>query len=164
MRRPWATGLERLLRDRRLKKGDLAALAGVRPATVSAVANSPASPDVQTLQRLADGFTKYDRQQHPHAPAVALWEFFVSDEQAALLQQATQSQQRLVRQEDLAALVIQKLAPAVASAIQDVTSSSALGLPASEQAAPKVSAPHEEAHQQPTEHPARGRLQRRRPA
>jgi hypothetical protein len=37
------------------------------------------------LVRLADAFTKFDRERDLNAPDVALWEFFVSDEQAAVL-------------------------------------------------------------------------------
>ena len=84
--RPWAAGLSRLLADRRgLKKGVLAEIADVRPALISAVLNSATPPDVKSLQRLAEGLTKYDRKLDPRAPAVEMWEFFVSDEQAVAL-------------------------------------------------------------------------------
>lgn len=154
MHRPWADGLARLLTDRRLKKGDLADLAGVRAGTISAVANSPKSPDIATLQRLADGFTAHDRRIDPKAPVVALWEFFVSSEQAALLRQASHSQQQLVKQEDLIALVVQRLAPTIAATIRDVSG------PSAPQQTPAVGSATE--HTPPAEHPARGRLQRRR--
>jgi len=86
MDRPWANGLNRLLAARRgLKKGTLAEMAQVRPALISAVANAATPPQIPTLQRLADGFTAYDRRLAPDAPPVELWEFFVSDEQSAAL-------------------------------------------------------------------------------
>lgn len=156
--RPWAYALDRMLADRRLKKTDLAELAGVRPGTISAVANSPKAPDVATLQRLADGLTKHDRSENLQAPAVALWEFFVSDEQAALLHQSAQSQQRLVKQEELTSLVIRQLAPAVAQAV----AAAVAGQPAPQQA----TQPQTSSLGSPTsvEEPARGRLQRRKHA
>jgi len=116
--RPWAFGLSRLLADRRLKKGDLAELAGVRPGTISAVANSPKAPDVSTLQRLADGLTQFDRRGNPAAPTVELWEFFVTDEQAALLRESASKQQQLVSQDQLIDRVMSRLAPLVTSALQ----------------------------------------------
>ncbi len=100
-----------------MKKGDLAELADVRAGTISAVANSPRPPEVPTLQRLADGFTKFDRRGNTNAPAVGLWQFFVTDEEAGLFVKAKQHHQESTKQEDLTALVI-KLAPAIASAIQ----------------------------------------------
>jgi transcriptional regulator with XRE-family HTH domain len=118
MHRPWASGLARLLADRRLKKGDLAELAGVRPGTISAVANSPKSPDIATLQRLADGLTKHDRHANPTAPAVQLWEFFVSDEQAALLRQSASNNQVILEQGRMIDRVMDRLAPLVTSVIQ----------------------------------------------
>jgi transcriptional regulator with XRE-family HTH domain len=86
--RTWAVGLHRLLAERRgLKKGDLAEMAGVRPALISAVANSSTPPEISSLQRIASGFTKFDRKHDPLAPDVELWEFFVTDEQAAILRE-----------------------------------------------------------------------------
>lgn len=116
--RPWANALARLLTDRRLAKGALAKLADVRPGTISAVANSPKAPDVATLRRLADGFTEHDRQKNPNAPAVELWEFFVSDEQAALLQQAARKHEQLVQEDQLIDRVIKRLGPLVVSELQ----------------------------------------------
>lgn len=93
MDRPWANGLNRLLAERRgLKKGKLAELCpgdkpgkSMRAPLISSVLNSDAAPSVETLQRLATGLTRYDRKLNPKAPDVELWEFFVSDEQAAAL-------------------------------------------------------------------------------
>jgi len=124
--RPWATGLHRLLADRRMKKQDLADLAGVRAGTISAVVNSPRPPEIPTLQRLAEGFTKYDRQGNPRAPEVPLWHFFVTDEQAALLTASATKHQELVKQEQLVDRVMERLAPIVANVIQDAV----LGTPA----------------------------------
>lgn len=135
--RPWANGLARLLGERRLKKGELAELADVRPGTVSAVANSPKAPDVATLQRLADGFTKFDRRGHPTAPAVELWEFFVSDEQAALLRQSAHKQQQLVQQEELLDRAMARLQPLVASLLKQDLS----GMPAATATADAESPP-----------------------
>lgn len=154
--RPWAAGLARLLTDRRLKKGDLADLAGVRAGTISAVANSPKAPDIATLQRLADGFTRHDRLSHPQAPAVGLWEFFVSDEQAALLRESAHKQQQLVAQDQLIDRVMGRLAPLVTSVLQQE-----IAAPAPQQTTPQVSASE---HAPPAAETARGRLQRRRRA
>jgi hypothetical protein len=85
--RPWANGLNRLLAERRgLKKGQLAEIGDFRPALISAVL-SPATkyPDIESLIKIAKGLTAFDRKHNPHAPAVELWEFFVTDEQAAAL-------------------------------------------------------------------------------
>jgi transcriptional regulator with XRE-family HTH domain len=155
--RPWATGLTRLLTDRRLKKGDLAELAGVRPGTISAVANSPKAPDVATLQRLADGFTKHDRKGHPHAPAVGLWEFFVSDEQAALLRQSAKAQETLIRREEVASLLAREMAPHFETAVDRLTAA-LTGQPAPQQTIPTGSAPQEDAP--PAASLARGKLRR----
>lgn len=87
--RPWASGLNRLIAERRgLKKGQLAEIGGFRPALISAVL-SPATqfPDLESLTKIAKGLTRYDRKLNPHAPDVELWEFFVSDEQAAALRE-----------------------------------------------------------------------------
>ena len=84
--RPWVNGLNRLLAERGgLKKGQLAEVGNLRPALISAVANSPKPPDIKSLLRIAEAFTAYDRKFNPNAPGVELWEFFVSDEQAAAL-------------------------------------------------------------------------------
>jgi transcriptional regulator with XRE-family HTH domain len=117
--RPWASGLARLLADTRLKKSDLAELSGIRAGTISAVANSPKAPDIATLQRLADGFTKARRRGHPHAPAVELWHFFVSDEQAQLLQQSATQQRQLVKQDELLDRVMSRLAPLVTGVLHE---------------------------------------------
>lgn len=101
--KPWAYGLSRLLNERRgLTKGKLARLAPLddegrdfRAAMVSKIAAGVSDAFLLSyLQRLADAFTKYDRDKtagnpkaDPNAPAVELWEFFVSDEQAALLRE-----------------------------------------------------------------------------
>ena len=118
--RPWASGLHRLLAERRMKKQDLADLAGVRPGTISAVVNSPRPPEIPTLQRLAEGFTKYDRQANPRAPEVPMWHFFVTDEQAALLTASASKHQELVKQDQLVDRVMERLAPMVATVLHDV--------------------------------------------
>ena len=90
---PWANGLTRLLAERRgLTKGKLAELiAGdvgkkARPAMISKVAKGHTDKFQMTaLVQLAEAFSKYDRLLNPQAPDVELWEFFVSDEQAAAL-------------------------------------------------------------------------------
>jgi len=91
--RPWAAGLNRLLAERRLKKGELAQLAKdehgkpMRPGTISSVLNPQGPPPkVGTLLQLIDGFAAYDRLHPEHRfPPVELWEFFVSDEQSEAL-------------------------------------------------------------------------------
>lgn len=150
--RPWATGLARLLADRHLKKGDLAELAGVRAGTISAVANSPKAPDIATLRRLADGFTKHDRHpdRNPHAPAVQLWEFFISDEQAALLRQAAQAQHNIQR-EEITALLTQEISKGVDRIVATIN-----GSPAPQQGLARGS----HAEDAPPATLARGKLQR----
>jgi hypothetical protein len=85
--RPWANGLNRLIAERRgLKKGQLAKIGEFRPALISAVLSPAAKyPDIESLIKIAKGLTAFDRKHNPHAPAVELWEFFVTDEQAAAL-------------------------------------------------------------------------------
>lgn len=86
--RPWANGLNRLLAERRgLKKGQVAEAGKFRPALISGVLNSPKAPDISTLQRIASAITTIDRRGNHAAPAVELWEFFVTDEQAAVLRE-----------------------------------------------------------------------------
>src|SRR6185436_20472393 len=83
--RPWAAALARLLRERGVKKTDLAAYGLKRVGTISDVLHQPKRPDIRTLQHLADVLTKFDRRAkggRPDAPDVPLWEFFVSDEQS----------------------------------------------------------------------------------
>jgi hypothetical protein len=117
--------LERLLRERRdLNKGGLAAYCQpkkigkpFRAGTISAVVNSNKMPDIDTLQRIADGFTAYDRRPkggNPSAPEIPLWEFFVDDEQARLLRTAQAAKQAIVPQEEL----IQRLTPAILAAVR----------------------------------------------
>ena len=96
--RPWIAAFERLMRERQgLKKQALAELGQFAPARISTLLNPPkppkdwSTPDVGSLQALAEAFTKWDRfapgnpRRNPSAPAVELWEFFVSDQQAAVL-------------------------------------------------------------------------------
>ncbi len=135
--RPWALGLHRLLAERRLKKSDLAELADVRAGTISAVVNSPRPPEVPTLQRLADGFTKFDRRGNPQAPAVALWQFFVSDEQAALLTESASQRREMVKQDQLLDRVMARLTPLVASALKQETAAPDLRDDESHTAQPK---------------------------
>lgn len=95
----WANALERLLAQRRgrLKKGQLAKLAGMRPGNISAVLNKPNPPNIQTLMRIVDALTAFDRRGNPTAPAVELWEFFVTDEQAEALRSIADAQAEAVR-------------------------------------------------------------------
>jgi hypothetical protein len=115
--RPWANGLNRLLAARRgLKKGLLAEMSDVRPALISAVANSVTPPTIPTLQRIADGFTKYDRRHDPNAPAVELWEFFVTDEQAhALRDRATKT-----RSDSMEEMLLKRATEAFAQTLKDL--------------------------------------------
>ena len=85
MERPWAGGLDRLLKERQLKKSKFAELAGIRAATISVALHSARGPAIETLMALCRGFTTYDKRVNPTAPDVELWEFFVTDEQATLL-------------------------------------------------------------------------------
>lgn len=93
---PWASGLSRLLAERRgLNKEDLATLVPpdkkgrvFRPAMISKLAKGRTDRFLMSfLVRLAIGFTTYDRKLNLDAPDVELWEFFVSDEQAAVLRE-----------------------------------------------------------------------------
>jgi hypothetical protein len=117
--RPWASGLARLLTETHLKKGDLAEWAGVRAGTISAVANSPKAPDIATLQRLADGFTKAVQRKNPQAMPIELWQFFVNDEQAALLVQSRSQQRQLVSEDEMLDRVMARLAPVVTTVLQE---------------------------------------------
>jgi len=88
MDRPWAAAIDRLLKRRGVKPVELSAFGLKRPGTISDLRNQPKRPDIQTLQHVADVLTAYDRRSQggtPHAPAVELWEFFVSEDQAELL-------------------------------------------------------------------------------
>lgn len=124
--RPWIAGLERLLRERRgLKKGELAALSPndkgeyvpdpprghkpkhMRPGAISALLSpSGGAPTVDTLVRLMEGFNRWNRL-HADAglPDVELWEFFVTDEQSALLRQKAALAQTVAKEEDEAARI-----------------------------------------------------------
>lgn len=111
--RPWAAGLTRLLNERRMKKGELAALCQgkkvgtpMRAGTVSAVLNSARPPDISTLLRLVAGFERWAADpKHPerkalNLPRVELWEFFVTDEQSALLRKQMAQQDALTTEDD----------------------------------------------------------------
>lgn len=117
--RPWGAALARLLAERRgLTKGTLAELADdMRPGTISSIVKSDKAPEVATIQRLADGFTKWDRKHNHNAPAVPLWEFFVSDQQAALLRASATKHQELISQEELIDRVMTRLTPVVTAAL-----------------------------------------------
>jgi hypothetical protein len=118
--RPWANGLNRLLAERRgLKKGRVAEVGHFRPALISAVLNSPKPPEIETLQRIATGFTTYDRELNPRAPEVELWEFFVSNEQAALLREKAVQHQTLAREEEIAAKIEQRIMARLAAGIRE---------------------------------------------
>lgn len=98
--RPWASAVDRLLRLRGVKPVGLAAFGLKRPGTISDLRNQPKQPDINTLQHVADVLTNYDRRADGgdiHAPAVELWEFFVSDEQAELLHKKAEQQAALVK-------------------------------------------------------------------
>lgn len=100
MNRPWAAALARLLRERDVKKRDLSVYGLKRAGTISDVLHQPKQPDIRTLQQLADVFTAYDRRAdggQADAPAVPLWEFFVSDEQSALLRAQAAHQASLIK-------------------------------------------------------------------
>jgi hypothetical protein len=91
---PWANGLRRLLAERRgLTKEKLAELSPqdekgkpLYPRMISKIAGGHDHTfQMSFLVRLAEGFTRWDRAKNPQAPSVELWEFFISDEQAAAL-------------------------------------------------------------------------------
>lgn len=124
--RPWIAGLERLLRERRgLKKGELAALSPndkgefvpdppkghkpkhMRPGAISSLLSpTGGAPTVDTLSRLVDGFNRWNRlHQDAGLPDVELWEFFVTDEQSALLRQKAAHAQTVAKEEDEAARI-----------------------------------------------------------
>ena len=131
----WVIGLDRLLAERRLQKKDLALLAAddagrpMRPANISHVASGIVTPDIVTLQRLARGFTLWDRggiegvrnpKGDPNAPDVALWEFFVSDEESELLRTRAQ-QMRTVNIPAIAAQVKQHVIKEFGDVVDRVT-------------------------------------------
>lgn len=114
--RPWAAGLNRLLAERRLKKGALADLATdddgkpMRAGTISSILNADIPPKTTTLLRLIDGFHAYDRQ-HPDLklPPVELWEFFVSDEQSEILRHRDATARAAVDERSIEERVMQRL-------------------------------------------------------
>ena len=126
--KPWVAPIRRLLAAKDWSQGQLAKKAGVRPNTLSEAMNGR-SPRMETLEQVAQAF------------GVPLYELFLTDEQSLLLKQSAQHQQHLARQEDLAALVIQKLTPVITSAVQEITGQSSTG--ATDAAAPKESLPAE---------------------
>jgi len=113
--RPWAAALQRLLGTVRRpdgslwKKGDLAEAARVRPATISALLNSAQFPETKTLKSIADVFQ------------VELWEFFVNDEQAAVLHSHGAQRRRLQADRDVAARVEQVVMTKLALLVKDAT-------------------------------------------
>jgi transcriptional regulator with XRE-family HTH domain len=133
--RPWAAALQRLLATVRRadgslwKKGDLADRAGVRPATISALLNSPKLPKTSTLKAIGEIL------------GVELWEFFVNDEQAAVLHTHAKQRQNLLREDDIASRIEQKLMTKFAHAIKEATrdelSGQPMDLPAKELAQPR---------------------------
>lgn len=121
LERPWANGLNRLLAERRgLKKGQLAKIGEFRPALISAVL-SPATkyPDIESLIKIAKGLTLFDRKHNPHAPAVELWEFFVTDEQAAALRDRAVKTRTQNDDEALLARTMQIVADSLAKAREE---------------------------------------------
>ena len=114
--RPWVAAFERLLRKRQgLQKQKLAELGNFSPGRISTFLKGPKQPDnpkeprkewpmpdIATLQMFADALTKWDRDAkqnprgNPKAPAVQMWEFFVSDDQAELLHRNDAQQAELV--------------------------------------------------------------------
>lgn len=57
-----------------------------RQGSISAVVHSPRPPEVMTLIKIAAAIEAAERKVYAKTPApIPLWEFFVSDEQAALL-------------------------------------------------------------------------------
>lgn len=148
--KPWEGPIRRLMAARNWTQAELADHAQLRPNTLSEALNGR-SPRMETMEKIAAAFQ------------VPLWSLFVSEEQAALLKQSEESQQRLAKQEDLAALVIRELAPAVASAIAKVTQGSA-ALPGAPSAVLPASDTSENLGTPPAAAPsvARGRLQHRR--
>jgi transcriptional regulator with XRE-family HTH domain len=140
--KPWILPIRRLMAAQGLTQGELAKKAKIRPNTLSEAMNGR-SPRMDTLECVAAALN------------VPLYELFVSEEQSSLLKQAAQSHQNLVRQEELATLVIRQLAPQVAQAVAAAVS----GTPAPQQAIANISASEEHP---PAEHLARGGLRRSR--
>jgi hypothetical protein len=87
--RPWARAVDRLMKERGLKDIELVGKGGItRQGTISAVRNSPRPPKTDTLMRIAAAIQDAQRLKHGVPPQpVPLWEFFVTDEQSALLRQ-----------------------------------------------------------------------------
>jgi hypothetical protein len=121
LERPWANGLNRLIAERRgLKKGQLAKIGEFRPALISAVLSPAAKyPDIESLIKIAKGLTAFDRKHNPHAPAVELWEFFVTDEQAAALRDRAIKTRTQNDDEALLARAAQILADSLAKAREE---------------------------------------------
>lgn len=129
--RPWAYGLSRLLTARPgLKKGVLADLADIKGGTISGLLNGPKPPHVATLQKIADAITAYDRDKNPHAPDVQLWEFFVTDEQAAILRESASQRRQIASEDRLIDRVLTRLAPIVTTALQEELSGTTSEAPA----------------------------------
>lgn len=101
---PWVGPIRRLMAAKGWNQTQLAEHAQVQQNTMSNTMNGR-GPRMDTMKRIAAALD------------VPLWALFVSEEQSALLTQSEQTKQQLVKQEDLAAIVIKQLAPAIASAI-----------------------------------------------
>jgi hypothetical protein len=86
--RPWANAVTRLLRERGLKGKDLVDHGRLkRQGTVSAVMNSEKTPKLATLLNIAQAIEKADHYLHAtnSRGPVETWEFFVNEDQSALL-------------------------------------------------------------------------------
>lgn len=133
--------IRRLLTAKGWSQGELAKRAKIRPSTLSEAMNGR-SPRMDTFESIAAAFD------------VPLFELFITDEQSALLRQAAQNHAQLVKQEELATLVIRQLAPAVAQAVAAAVGTTGQTI------APPAPPPEPKETLPPAEAAARGRLQR----
>jgi hypothetical protein len=83
------------------------------------VLNSPKAPEIESLIRIAQGVTKFDRMTDPHAPAIELWEFFVSDEQSELLRAKAVQHKSLAMEEEIAARIEKRIIDRLANPIRE---------------------------------------------
>jgi hypothetical protein len=85
--RPWAAAVPRLLRERGLKGIDLVKSGGLkRQGAISDIVHAPRPPEVMSLIKIAAAIQQAERVIYKRDPApIPLWEFFVNDDQAALL-------------------------------------------------------------------------------
>ena len=139
--KPWAAALQRLLRERPgLEKGALARLCPDRDGSWSESKTAPkhlpigrisdllnpnrGAPHVATLQRLVEGFNRWNRlNPEANLAEVQLWEFFVTDEQSTVLRNREAALREFAELQTLERRaeerLMAKLAPQVKKAVRE---------------------------------------------